>query len=171
MLYVTGGRTTGGVALLAHLRVDVLEARDGLLSKHSRLHQRGVAAAVVSRSGARLLVASVHLGLGAHERAGHAEEILDLLGAVKGPYAALAGDLNEPPGSPAWQTFEQGGFRDLQPGSGATFPAVGPRKRIDAVLASGDVTVQDYRVLAGPLVERASDHRPVLAVLRVPVPS
>ncbi|MDQ1624820.1 MAG: hypothetical protein QOJ49_318, partial [Actinomycetota bacterium] len=46
---------------------------------------------------------------------------------------------------------------------------VGPRKRIDAVLASGDVTVSDYGVLDGPAVERASDHRPLLAVLRVPV--
>ncbi|MDQ1584772.1 MAG: hypothetical protein QOH80_137 [Actinomycetota bacterium] len=169
LLYVTGGRTTGGVALLAHLRVDVHEARDGLLSKHARLHQRGVAAAVVSRSGARLLVASVHLGLDAHERVGHAAEILDLLGRVGAPNAVLAGDLNEPPGSPAWQALERGGFRDLRPGSGSTFPAVGPRKRIDAVLASGDVTVSEYRVMDGPVVERASDHRPLLAVLRVPV--
>jgi endonuclease/exonuclease/phosphatase family metal-dependent hydrolase len=168
LLYVTGGRTTGGVALLAHLRVDVHDARDGLLSKHAGLHQRGVAAVVVSRAGEQLLVASTHLGLKADERAAHAAEVLTLLHEVPAPHAVLAGDLNEPPGGPAWRAFQAGGLRDLGPGSGPTFPAPAPRKRIDAILGSPGIAALEYRVVDDPAVERASDHRPVLAVLQVP---
>ena len=168
LLYVNGGRTTGGVALLAHLRVDVHDAREGLLSKHAGLHQRGVAAAVVSRSGERLLVASTHLGLNAKERATHAAEVLTLLHEVAAPHAVLAGDLNEPPRGPAWRAFQAGGLRDLGPASGLTFPARVPFKRIDAILGSPGIAALEYRVVEEPAVERASDHRPVLAVLQVP---
>ncbi len=168
LLYATGGRTTGGVALLAHLRVDVDDAREGLLTKHSGLHQRGLAAAVVSRSGGRLLVASTHLGLDRQERAGHAQEVLSLLRGVPAPHAVVGGDLNEPPGGPAWLALHGGGLRDLGTGSGPTFPARVPRKRIDAVLGSAGVDVVEYRVVDAPGVERASDHRPVLAVVQVP---
>jgi endonuclease/exonuclease/phosphatase family metal-dependent hydrolase len=170
LLYVNGGRTTGGVALLVNLRVDVLEAREGLLTKHGRLHQRGLAAAVVSRSGARLLVASAHLGLDAAERRTHAAEVLDLLGRMPSGPTVLTGDLNEPAGKPAWEVFHRGGLRDLGPGSAPTFPAHGPSKRIDAVLASGEVGLTDYRVVSVEGADRASDHLPVLAVLSVPSP-
>lgn len=168
LLYVSGGRTTGGVALLAHLRVDVHDAREGLLTKHAGLHQRGVAAAVVSRPGGRLLVASTHLGLKAEERAEHAAEVLTLLRELPAPHAVVAGDFNEPPDWPAWRAFQTGGLRDLGPGSGQTFPARTPRKRIDGILGSPGVAAVDYRVIDDPRVERASDHRPVLAVLQLP---
>ena len=168
LLYVTGGRTTGGVALLANLRVDVHDRREGLLTKHPGLHQRGVAAAVVARSGERLLVASTHLGLKAEERAEHAGEVVTLLRQVPAPHAVVAGDFNEAPGKPAWRAFQAGGLRDLGPESGVTFPARDPRKRIDGILGSTGVAAVEYRVIDHPLVERASDHRPVLAVLQVP---
>jgi len=168
LLYVTGGRTTGGVALLAHLRMEVDLAREAKLSKHPRLHQRGLAAVVVSRPGGRLLVASAHLGLDAAERTRHAAEVLSLLDGVGAGAAVVAGDLNEPAGRPAWAVLHDGGLRDLGPESGPTFPAAAPRKRIDAVLGSPGVEVLDYRVLDQPGVERASDHRPVLAVVQVP---
>jgi endonuclease/exonuclease/phosphatase family metal-dependent hydrolase len=168
LLYVTGGRTTGGVALLANLRVDVHDLREGLLSKHAGLHQRGVAAAVVTRSGESLLVASTHLGLKAEERAKHAGEVLTLLHQVPAPHAVLAGDFNEAPGKPAWRAFQAGGLRDLGPESGVTYPARAPRKRIDGILGSPGVAAVEYRVVDDPLVERASDHRPVLAVIQVP---
>jgi endonuclease/exonuclease/phosphatase family metal-dependent hydrolase len=168
LLYVTGGRTTGGVALLANLRVNVDDLREGLLTKHRGLHQRGVAAAVVSRYGESLLVASTHLGLKAEERAEHAGEVVTLLRQVPAPHAVLAGDFNEAPGKPAWRAFQAGGLRDLGPESGVTFPARGPRKRIDGILGSTGVAALEYRVVDDPLVERASDHRPVLAVLQVP---
>lgn len=167
LLYVTGGRTTGGVALLAHLRVDVRDAREGLLTKQRGLHQRGLAAAVVARDGARLLVASAHLGLEAAERARHAGEVLQLLGELDAAHVVVAGDLNEPPGGPAWRVLGAGGLRDPEPTAGPTFPAAAPRKRIDAVLVSPGLRVVEYRVVDDVAVARASDHRPVLAVVEV----
>ncbi len=86
----------------------------------------GVAAAVVARSGERLLVASTHLGLKPEERAEHAGEVVTLLRQVPAPHAVVAGDFNEPPGKPAWRAFQAGGLRDLGPESGVTFPARGP---------------------------------------------
>jgi endonuclease/exonuclease/phosphatase family metal-dependent hydrolase len=170
LVFVTGGRPAGAVALLAHLRVDVHDARDGLLTKRPRLEQRGLAGAVVSKAGARLVVASAHLGLDAAERPTHAGEVLELLGQLGAGPVVLAGDLNELPGDPAWQVLHAGGLRDPAPGSGPTFPARAPRKRIDAVLVSDGVEVVDYRVVDEPGVERASDHRPVLADLTLPTP-
>jgi endonuclease/exonuclease/phosphatase family metal-dependent hydrolase len=93
---------------------------------------------------------------------------LTLLHQVPAPHAVLAGDFNEVPGKPAWRAFQAGGLRDLGPESGVTFPARGPRKRIDGILGSPGIAAVEYRVVDDPLVERASDHRPVLAVLQVP---
>ncbi len=79
----------------------------------------------------------------------------------------MAGDLNAGPKSEAWRVLRGGGLRDPDPKSGPTFPAWEPAKRIDAVLVSEPVRVTAYRVVDLPGVERASDHRPVLAVLDV----
>jgi endonuclease/exonuclease/phosphatase family metal-dependent hydrolase len=59
-------------------------------------------------------------------------------------------------------------MRDLGPGSGGTFPASVPTKRIDGAFATSDVELVDYQVVDTPGVERASDHRPVLISVRVP---
>ncbi len=168
LLYVVGGRTTGGVALMAHLRVDVCAMSESRLSKRPRLHQRGLAAAVVEKSGGRLLVASSHLGLDGLERTLHAREVLDRMTPRSTPYAVVAGDLNEPPGGNAWKILRGGGMRDPAPQAGPTFPAREPAKRIDAVLVSEGVDVVDYRTVDDAAVARASDHRPVLAVVRIP---
>ena len=167
LVYVNGGGTTGGVALFAHLRVQVEASREGLLSKTPGLHRRAVAAAVVSKSGSRLMVVSTHLGLRAQERKRHAGELLAGLSWVPTPHIVLAGDLNSGPKSEPWLILHQGGLRDPDPRSGPTFPAWEPVKRIDALLISGDVRVTDYRVVTMRGVERATDHRPVLAVLDV----
>ena len=81
-----------------------------------------------------------------------------------------AGDLNERPPGPTWDAFGNGGFADLDPDCASTFPAVRPTKRIDGILATDGVEVVEHRVLDGAAVTRASDHRPLLAVIRVPVP-
>jgi len=167
LLYVNGGGTTGGAALFAHLRVHVEAEREGLLSKTPGLHQRAAAAAVVSKEGARLMVVSTHLGLRADERKRHAAELLAGLHWAPTADVVLGGDLNAGPGSPAWRTLHAGGLRDPEPSSGPTFPAQEPVKRIDALLVSPGVQVVKYRVVDAPDVERATDHRPVLAVVEV----
>jgi endonuclease/exonuclease/phosphatase family metal-dependent hydrolase len=168
LLYVAGGGTTGGTALFVHLRVDVEDAREAALSRQYGWPDRGVASAVVVKAGARLAVASIHLPLVADRRHQHASRVREVLDTYDTPHRLAAGDLNERPPGPTWEAFGFGGLADLDPGCGPTFPATVPAKRIDGILATQAVEAVEHRVLGGPSVARASDHRPLLAVVRVP---
>ena len=168
LFYVTGGGTTGGTALLAHLRVDVERSAERALSRQLGWPDRGVAAAVVRKSGAELGVASLHLPLHEDQRLDHVRRAVDVLRAGGAEHLFAAGDLNERPGRSAWTWLEQQGMRDLGPGSGHTFPARRPDRRIDGAFATAGVEVLGYEVPDGAAVERASDHRPVLISVRVP---
>jgi endonuclease/exonuclease/phosphatase family metal-dependent hydrolase len=170
LLYVAGGGSTGGTALFVNLRIDVSEPRDIALSRQLGWPDRGVASAVVSRGGARLAVASLHLPLDANERLLHAQRATVVLAGHDATHWLAAGDLNEPPTGASWQALRDGGLRDLDPTCEPTFPAVRPTKRIDAILATQDVGLVEQRVLDGAAVTRASDHRPLLAVVRLPKP-
>jgi len=76
--------------------------------------------------------------------------------------------VNERPGHAAWQAFADSGMRDLAPGSGPTFPARAPDRRIDGVFGTDGLVVRSAEVVSAPGVERASDHRPVLVTIGVP---
>lgn len=170
LLYVTGGGTTGGTALLVALRVDVERSAELALSRYRvGWPDRGVAAAVVRKSGARLAVASLHLPLKAADRLGHVRTAEQVLRAGGAEHLFAAGDINERPGLAAWQYLADNGLRDLGPGSGPTYPSHDPEKRIDGAFATEGVELVDYQVVDAPGVERASDHRPLLVTLRVPV--
>lgn len=167
-LYVAGGGSTGGTALLSNLRVDVKGATELCLSRQFLWPARGVAGAVVARGGARLTVLSVHLPLSPEERLAHAMRVLSVRHSLGGAHALAAGDINERPGHAAWQAFADGGLADLGPDSGPTFPAAGPQKRIDGVFGTAGLTTRSYEVLDVPGVDRASDHRPILVTVGVP---
>lgn len=173
LLYVAGGRTTGGAAMLTSLRVGVTEAQEHRLRRTPGLTRRGFVVATVTKGGARLGVASIHLGLDPAERARHLTEITGLLNrhGTQSSVEALvvAGDLNERPEAPTWSRlatmFVDAGAEDSTP----TFSAAKPRRRIDAIFVRGPVEVLSYQVLDTPLVAIASDHRPVVADLHVSV--
>jgi endonuclease/exonuclease/phosphatase family metal-dependent hydrolase len=168
LFYVTGGGTTGGTALLAHLRVDVERSAEQALSRKFGWPDRGVAAAVVRKSGAELGIASLHLPLHDDQRLDHVQRAIAVLRAGGAEHLFAAGDLNERPEHSAWTWLEEQGLRDLGPDTGGTFPATGPVKRIDGAFATSGVEVLDYEVAAGSDVARASDHSPVLVTLRLP---
>lgn len=168
LLYVAGGGSTGGTALFAHLRVDVDEPREAVLSRQYLWPDRGVASAIVSRRGARLAVASIHLPLVAATRRQHAHRAREILEGYGTAHRLAAGDLNERPSGPTWEAFGVAGLADLDPGCGPTFPAARPDRRIDGILATPGLQVVEHHVLDGEAVARASDHRPLLAVVRVP---
>jgi endonuclease/exonuclease/phosphatase family metal-dependent hydrolase len=168
LFYVTGGGTTGGTALLAHLRVDVERSAERALSRQFGWPDRGVAAAVVRKSGAELGVASLHLPLPEDQRLDHVQRAVAAVRAGGAANLFAAGDLNERRGHPAWAWLEAQGLRDLGPDSGGTFPATGPVKRIDGAFATAGVEALGYEIPDGPDVERASDHSPVLVTLRLP---
>ncbi len=175
LLYVAGGRASAGTALLASLRADVTDVRTTRLPVTGRLPiPRGAVTAVVAPVGGRgVLVASVHLPLSPAERLEHVALLrADLAARAPQGRVLVAGDLNEPPGGPAWQAFAPVA-RDVLDGAAgaATFPARRPRRRIDAVLAGGEgleVTGYDtWRADAADVVA-ATDHRPLLVEVDVP---
>jgi endonuclease/exonuclease/phosphatase family metal-dependent hydrolase len=170
LVVVTGGRPAGSMLLLARLGVDVHGTRDALLSRTPGLHQRGLAIADVEVGGARYVVAAMHLGLRADERLRHVDEVLDLLSPYDQP-VVLAGDLNERPGEPVWSLLAEQ-LQDAwvaaggdESGTGGTYRSDAPYERIDGVFADRRLRVVSCEVPDQPEVARASDHRPVLAVV------
>jgi endonuclease/exonuclease/phosphatase family metal-dependent hydrolase len=171
LLVATADRT-GGLLVMASLRTQPVAASFRALTSAPGHHLRAVTSATVEVAGARLTVASTHLSTDPAERRRHLPELLDALGRLPGP-VVLGADLNEEPTvdvaraldadyPDAWTTA------GLPAGTGATSPAADPRRRLDAVRVSRGVEVLDARVLDGPDAALASDHLPVLAVLRLP---
>ncbi|RZS89534.1 endonuclease/exonuclease/phosphatase family metal-dependent hydrolase [Motilibacter rhizosphaerae] len=163
-----GGRAAHGPALLVRAGIPVDEAAAVRFRRTPGLHARGVA---VARFG-DVDVASVHLGLRPDERQRNAADVLAVLRSRgSGPWV-VAGDLNEPPGGPAWAAFAEAGLRDACPEGGPTFPARRPARRIDAVLVSPGLRVArcivPHDVVDGADLPVATDHLPVLAELDLP---
>jgi endonuclease/exonuclease/phosphatase family metal-dependent hydrolase len=109
--------------------------------------------------GPSIAVHALHLGLDRTARNRQLREAL--AGMTPGP-AAVVGDLNAEDGSDVARRLRQAGFVDaLGRAGGATFPAREPQTRIDWIWVRGlDVAS------AAVLDATASDHRPLLAVLR-----
>lgn len=171
-----GGRAAAGPLLLGRLSVEVLETRDRLLPKTLGLHARGFATAKV-RIGhsAPFVVTSCHLSLDQDERL---RQFALLPGQAEADeHAVIAGDFNEHPDGPGWRqlaaSYQDGHVAAPWGGTNTSVPA-DPYQRIDAVFASPGLTVLACGVPHElPGVERAdllaaTDHLPLLAVLRVP---
>ncbi len=170
LLCVAGGRASGGTALLVSLRAEVGAVHAVRLPVARRTARtRGAVVAEVGLPGTcRLAVATVHLGLDAQERARHCDAVRALAVGTGRP-VVVCGDLNERPDGPAWRAWGDG-VVDPRPDAPPTFPAHAPRARIDAVLVPPDVEVLSYDdgCAAPDDVRAASDHVPVVAVLRLP---
>ncbi|MFZ0159676.1 MAG: endonuclease/exonuclease/phosphatase family protein [Kineosporiaceae bacterium] len=168
--HVTGGRGSGGTALLVAPRVHVRAAQTVRLPvPRWYTRTRGAVLAEVSTAGTAVALACVHLPLTPEQRLEHARSVRSALDAWSpGPArVVVAGDFNEPTGSPSWQVFSDL-VRDPAPEAPPTFPARRPSGRIDAVLVGAGLDVLEYGDggVDHPLVHRASDHLPVLAVLQ-----
>lgn len=160
LLVVSGGRPAGDCLLLAHIRVEVRDAHAERLTRTPGLHRRGLAHARVRADGAELVVASAHLGLRTDERLRHAAEIAALLSPYSLP-VVLGADVNEQPGELAWELLSA--RWPAAPALGGTFTSRSGGRQIDGVFT--DLPVRSASVLTGPLVQRATDHRPVLVDL------
>lgn len=170
LFVVTGGRTAAAMLILASLRVRVRGTCDALLSKKRGLHQRGIALARLEVGDAQFVVGSVHLDLDADERRRHVAEIILRINEFGGP-VVLAGDINEEPSQAAWHALAEryvDAYAASPAGGGHTYSATAPVRRIDGVFVEPRIEVVECGVPDVPGIERASDHRPVLAVLRVP---
>ncbi|WP_233525951.1 endonuclease/exonuclease/phosphatase family protein [Actinomadura spongiicola] len=178
-LDIAAGRRACGLAVLTAPRVRRLARAFHLLTPDPDLHRRAVAIAVLEVGGARLIAASTHLDLRDGPRLRHVGEILAHLDRVRDRHRApvvLAGDVNEEPGGPSWNLLTDR-FLDAHmvapSGDALTFSARDPRRRIDGVFTDPVVGITACGVPTGDEAltadyPKATDHRPVLAVLDVP---
>jgi endonuclease/exonuclease/phosphatase family metal-dependent hydrolase len=184
LFVVSGGADASGNLLLSSLRVDVERAGVHELRRRRDQYRRGAAYAVVRVGGARLALVGTHLSLDAGQRRAQADELLGLLDQLGAPARVLCGDFNETPDGAAWQRLA-GQLTDSWAAAAAdprTEPRRGeltsgsarPYKRIDGVFASRDIRVRAAGVPLDLVAEHdlaiATDHRPVLADLSVPLP-
>jgi endonuclease/exonuclease/phosphatase family metal-dependent hydrolase len=169
--FVAGGRTSGGTALLVGPRIGVRRAVAarlpvrGLFTRSRGLVVAELVAALPGRP-LELTVACLHLPLEPDLRVRHAELAVAALDRRPRP-SVVCGDLNEPPGAPAWRLLEHAAGRDPAPDAGPTFPAGRAHTRLDAVFVGAGLDVLGYGDGgAEPAdVVRASDHLPVVVDL------
>lgn len=117
----------------------------------------------------QVAVVGIHLYRTPEERLAQAEALAAALSdeSDEALPVVLAGDFNSPPDSRVLARLEDAGWSVLpKDGPRATFPADAPDREIDYVMLrpAGAFEVVEHRVVDEP---RVSDHRPVLAVLRM----
>ena len=179
MRVICGGANASGNLLLGADRV-LAEYRETVYLKHRRgLHLRGMAIAVLGiEGGPRFTVASIHLSLDEEQRLEQVGEVLGHLQRVADEYqtptTVLCGDFNSHPGSAEWVTLTarlDDAWAVSPHGEEFTSTAADPYQRLDAVLVSRNVGVVGAGVpvdlASAEDMAKASDHRPVLAVLKV----
>jgi endonuclease/exonuclease/phosphatase family metal-dependent hydrolase len=153
-----------GTAVLTTLRVKGVEQHR--LKSHYDGEQRGVQVVELGAGDDTVVFFATHLNYRPEEgeRLDSVKKIRALLAGYAGTPAILAGDLNAEPASETMRQFAvDWQVANAEPLS--TYPAEAPAKQIDYVLVrvGSRWTVQDVRVLDEAV---ASDHRPLLAVLR-----
>ncbi len=121
-----------------------------------------VAADIVVGDSRHLHILGTHLGLRQAERARQVEHLLRLARNVRGT-SLLMGDFNATPDAEEIKRLSAA-WSDPGQTSSPTFPAVRPRKRIDYIFVSDDLTpgISAYDVFPAD----ASDHLPVLVEIR-----
>ncbi len=149
----------GGNLLLAWPRPRLRSAGADLLPRRPGLHRRAVVHAEVEVDGRLLVLAGTHLDVEPAARLDSAARVRALL--PRGPLV-LGADVNDVPGSPAWQVLSAG-LVDARAGLGPTFPAARPDRCLDALIVDPALEVVDAAVGA---TGRVSDHLPVRADLR-----
>jgi endonuclease/exonuclease/phosphatase family metal-dependent hydrolase len=170
LVCAAGGGPALGNLILVGLRVAVPEAWALRYPLTPGRHMRGAAFARCVVDRAPVVVAGTHLSLDGGERLAQAR-LLDaaLAGLPEPAPVVVAGDLNEPPDGPAWRLLAARRMDAARGDATPTFPAVGGRGRIDAVLVDPAIAVAGYRVVSSTATARASDHLPVLADLDIPL--
>jgi endonuclease/exonuclease/phosphatase family metal-dependent hydrolase len=170
LVVVGGGRYAGSNLILSTLSVDVVSRADVQFSRDPGLHRRGTAIAVLTKQGARFAVAGTHLDLRAEPRLRHVTELEAAITAhvPAGVPTIVAGDVNDTPRSAVWHALSvqrKDVFAAAGQGSPLTSPAREPRQTIDGMFVDPRISVRSARVLDGPDVLVASDHRPLVADL------
>jgi endonuclease/exonuclease/phosphatase family metal-dependent hydrolase len=175
-LVVASAHRPGGLTVLTSMRAKVLDTSFALLPKTPKLHQRAVCGVLLEIAGERWAIVSVHLSLSDEERWQHLEPLWDAVRRWDAPLV-VAGDINEKPDGRVWKALAselQDAYAVAPDGPGDTYSTRRPVRRIDGVFADPSVTVAGCHAVRGDgpesvsaeRLKAASDHWPVLAVLR-----
>ncbi len=90
------------------------------------------------------------------------------MAAVSAP-VILGCDLNDEPGGDAWTVLADGLLDAGADGGAATYPAHGPRRRIDAIMVDPRIRIERFEAVDSEHVRRASDHLPIVSDVALPV--
>lgn len=171
LVVAAGGAPAVGNLILTHLRVRADRAWQVRFPLTPGRHLRGVALLRGAVGGAEVIVAGAHLSTDPGERPGQARLLARTLAEAAEPTGSpvlLGVDVNDVPGSAAWQAL---GTRLADAGgdhAAPTFPAGRPDRRIDALFVDRRVRVQASQVPDTAAARRGSDHLPVVAHLWLP---
>lgn len=150
-----------GTAILSRYALLASATRQYRLPVPSWDEPRGLAQVGVIVGGRRLTVFNTHLSAHPGPRRAQVRYILRVLARVRGPLILL-GDLNARPSAPEIRLL-RARLTDVAQAAHLTRPTV-HAARIDYVFASRGIHVLSARVPSGP---RVSDHRPLVARLRI----
>jgi endonuclease/exonuclease/phosphatase family metal-dependent hydrolase len=169
MVVATANRP-GGLMVMTSIRARVRDTSFALLPKTPKLHQRAVCSALVEVDGVPWSISSVHLSLSDDERWAHLEPLWDGVRRFDAP-VVVAGDINERArDGRVWKELAAGlqdAYAVASDGPSETYSSHNPHKRIDGIFADPRLTVVSCHAVQDlPGLAAASDHLPVLAVLR-----
>ena len=166
MTYVAGGRPAGSNLIAVGPEVTVKASAAVTVPQPLFQPRRGIASAQLKVRGSLVGVVACHLSLDPERRSTETGRVLEVADRLRGT-VLIGGDLNEGPRGPSWRRLRAAGYVDHGSDDWLTFPADVPTKRIDALLVRGTATVRHHGHpgVDDQLLARASDHRPVLAVL------
>lgn len=162
MLWSGRTRWVSGTGMLTGMRLLPTDSVDVRLPVALWENPRGYTMARVrSPHGPAVTVVSVHLSLRADQRVEHARQVLAATDVEDDGPLVVGGDLNENQTGAAWGAVAT----VLEPVSAdrPTYPAAGPRHRIDAIFSRGhgSAVPGDPDLLEGMPLARATDHLPV----------
>lgn len=170
MVVAAGGLPAAGNLILTDLRVRVVRTWWTRFPPTPGRQRRAAVFARCELAGSPFLLVGAHLSTDPAERLRQAR-LLARAVSDPGVPLVLGVDANDEPGSPAWEAL-LAGWQDAAATAGdqapPTFPSREPRRRIDAIVLDRVIRVEASHVPDGRAVRRASDHRPVVADLRLP---
>ena len=171
LVIVGGGRPAAANLLMSSLAVDVHRVEDVLLSKARKLHQRGVAMAELSLSGRCFVIAGTHLDLEQPARLRHVDELHAAVGRFAADVPAIiAGDMNDLPDTEVWNRLDAARpdvWAAVGQGTGFTYSATAPVKRIDGVFADARLRPVSASVPASADTRVATDHCPLFVEIEL----
>ncbi|MDQ0338920.1 endonuclease/exonuclease/phosphatase family metal-dependent hydrolase [Caldalkalibacillus uzonensis] len=148
-------------------RFPIMKWENHLFQSIKGIENRGVLHVTVNIEGLSINVFVTQLSLYPPLHKQQVNHVLDLLQDCRGP-AIVLGDWNMRPYGHRWRkmTCHVQDVWDVKgEGKGATFPSRQPRFRIDYIFVSSHFSVEAVQVVH--INREASDHLPVLAVLRL----